>query len=201
MKGVPLVLDGSSLEVLIAGGGPVAARRARALVEGGAAVRVVAPEVSAGMEELAQRGVRIERKPWAPEDIGNALLVIAATDERDLNADIARAARSRNRLINVVDAPEEGNCITPAIYREGDLLIAVSTGGVPSAAARIRDAIAAQLGAPYAEAVSLLGSLRTRLLDAGKRDAWARAREELIDERFCDRVAAGEFSARVAGWR
>lgn len=201
MNGVPLVLDGGSLEVLVIGGGSVAARKARTLLDGGARVRVVAPRIGPDMQALVQRGVSVQARAWKPDDIGDALLVIAATDERDVNAAVAREAKHRTRLVNVVDAPHEGNCVTPATHRQGDLLVAVCAGGVPTAAARIRDAIAAQLDAPFGEAVRELGSLRERLLGAGDHAAWARARSELIGAQFCEDVAAGGFSSRVAGWR
>src|SRR5688572_10477426 len=160
MSGYPIVLDGASLRALVVGGGAVATRKVRGLLASGAAVRVVAPDIDLALRELAGSGLAIEERPYRGEDIGDALFVVAATASRSVNARVAADARARGRLINVADAPEEGNCVTAAVHRAGDLLVAVSAGGVPAVAARVRDCIAARFGARYATAVERLSQLR-----------------------------------------
>jgi siroheme synthase (precorrin-2 oxidase/ferrochelatase) len=101
----------------------------------------------------------------------------------------------------VADAPEEGNCIAPAVHRSGPLLIAVSAGGLPGAAARVRDAIAARFDARYGAAVRELRAMRRRLLDAGERSRWTEAADELIGDEFCDSVERGTLEERMTTWR
>ena len=203
MSAYPLVLEGSRLIALVVGGGRVALRKITALLESGARVHVVAPRIDSGIEALqAQNGsLRITREPYDPGQLGDALLVIAATSDPRLNAQIAEDARIRGRLVNVVDAPELGNCFTPAVHRAGDVVVAVSAGGVPNAAARIRDAIGERLDARYSEAVGELATLRRALLDEGRRDRWRDAADSLLAPDFCEQVESGRLVARIAEWR
>ena len=203
MSAYPLVLEGSRLIALVVGGGRVALRKTTALLESGARVHVVAPRIDSGIEALqAQSGsLRITREPYDPGQLGDALLVIAATSDPRLNAQIAEDARIRGRLVNVVDAPELGNCFTPAVHRAGDVVVAVSAGGVPNAAARIRDAIGERLDARYSEAVGELATLRRALLDEGRRDRWRDAADSLLAPDFCEQVESGRLVARIAEWR
>jgi siroheme synthase-like protein len=199
----PVVLDGASIDAVIVGGGAVAARKARSLLAAGARVRIIAPHPSAEVRALASaegQCTLIERS-YAPGDLDRATFVVAATDQRDVNARVAADARQAGRLVNVADDPAAGNCVTVAVHRAGDLVIGVTAGGVPTVAARIRDAIAARFDDRYADAVRALGALRARLLAAGDREGWRRAREALITERFCAQVEAGVFTDEVATWR
>jgi len=197
------MLDGGSVSALVVGGGAVAARKVAALVEAGATVRVVAPEISAELEALAVRAARLSviRNRYASEQLGDALLVVAATSDARLNARIAADARAGGRLVNVVDAPELGNFVTPAVHRSGEVVVAVSTGGVPAAASRIRDAIARSIGESYGAAVRELWTLRRALIDGGRRERWIDASHSLVGTEFCRDVESGEFAARVAEWR
>ena len=203
MSAYPLVLEGSGVSALVVGGGSVALRKVTALVEAGARVHVVAPRLDRALEALAAGSavVRVTEAAYTSDHIGDALLIIAATDDGPLNARIAADARARGRLVNVVDAPELGNCITPAVHRAGDLVVAVSAGGVPGAAVRIRDSIARLLDSRYSDAVRELATLRRTLLDEGRRDRWREAASSLVAPDFCEQVESGRFAARIAEWR
>ena len=200
MSAYPVMLDGAALEALIVGGGAVAARKTASLLAAGASVRVVAPEIDAAIASSVGPRLTIERRAYDSRDIGSAMLVVAATTSRGVNAAVARDARARGRLVTVADAPEEGNCTAAATHRDGDLVIAVSAGGVPPVAARIRDCIAARYGSRYSVAVTELGALRSRLLGSGDRDRWHRFVDDVIDERFCETVERGELAERMAAW-
>lgn len=197
------MIDGSSLEALIVGGGEVAARKATALLDAGARVRFVAPRLHASCETLLaahpDRAAAVRRE-YQPQDLAGALLVIAATDVPEVNARVAADARAALRLANVVDAPPLGNCTTPAVHRTGMLTIGVSAGGVPGAAARIRDAIATRFDARYGEAVAALATLRERLLRDEGSDAWGAAASTLLDDGFCHDVESGTLLERVRRW-
>ena len=203
MSAYPLMLQGDTLSVLVVGGGTVATRKAKGLVSSGATVHVVAPVLSADMESLAtsSANVRVTRERYASTHIGDATLVIAATDDAATNSRIAADARSLGRLVNVVSAPDEGNCISPAVHRIGDVIVAVSAGGVPTAAIRIRDALARTVDDRYADAVRELSSLRRALLDSGRHDEWSAATDALIGDDFCALVESGRFAEGVAAWR
>ncbi|MDB4907284.1 MAG: precorrin-2 dehydrogenase / sirohydrochlorin ferrochelatase [Gemmatimonadetes bacterium] len=196
------MLEGERVTALVVGGGAVATRKVRALVESGAAVRVVAPRVTLEMRTLvagAER-VRLLERGFNPADVDSANLVFAATDDRVVNAEVARAAGAAGRWVNVADAPDEGTFSTAAVHRSGDLVIAVSAGGVPAAAARVRDAIAARFDARYAHAVRALGAMRRALLDRGDRARWQQASDALAGESFCESVEQGRLDAEVTRW-
>jgi len=203
MSAYPIVLEGSAISILIVGGGRVAARKARALVEAGARVHVVAPVVNDDLERLATTtdALRISRARYGPEHLRDVTLVIAATDDSAVNASVASDARAAGRLVNVADRPELGDFITPAVHRCGDVVVAVTAGGVPNAAARIRDAIGRTIDARYAAAVHDLAALRRSLIADGNRDRWSEAAAALVGDDFCERVESGQIAARVAEWR
>ena len=201
MSAYPLMLDGESLVAVVVGGGVVATRKVRALVDAGATVRVVAPSISREIRQLAQGNARmtVAECPYEPSHLGDATLVIAATDDTELNARIADDARGR--LVNVASAPELGNVATPAVHRAGDVVVAVTAGRLPSAASRLRDAIGQRFDGRYGNAVAALSSLRRALIAAGQRDRWSHAADALIGENFCELVESGELDARMAAWR
>ena len=202
MSGLPILVEGSALTVLVVGGGSVAVRKATALAAAGATIRVVAREASPEMHELAQSGrILLEQRDYISADIGDAMLVVAATNDRSVNATIAADARAARRLVNVADAPDEGSFATMATHRAGSLVIGVSAGGVPGAAARVRDALAARFDHRYASALSDLVTLRRSLLARGQGARWRSLSSEVIDDRFCGAVEEGELGERVASWR
>jgi precorrin-2 dehydrogenase / sirohydrochlorin ferrochelatase len=202
MSGYPLLLDGTGIRALVVGGGHVAHRKTIPLLESGATVRVVAPSVCGPLRETAQACARLTlvERPYESGDIGAETVVVAATSSRAVNARVTADARAGGRLVNVVDAPEEGNCATVAVHRAGGLVIGVSAGGVPGAAARVRDALGQRFDARYGAAVATLGALRRRLLAAGQHQAWRDAAEDLAGAGFCGTVEAGTFAARAARW-
>jgi precorrin-2 dehydrogenase len=198
----PLTLEGTAISALVVGGGRVATRRALGLLHSGARVRVVSLTTTPELDAAAARSdqITIRLGSYSASDIGNATLIVAATNDATLNAEVARDARARGRLVNVVDVPDLGNCVTPAVLRSGELVVAVNAGGVPTASKRIRDAIGKRFDARYASAIDALSSLRRRLLDGGERTQWMAASAELIGEDFCDRVEGGQLAERVAEW-
>jgi len=200
---LPLMLHGEAIEALVVGGGLVAARKARALLVAGAHVRLVAPEIGDDVRALAAAHERLhlEQRPYAAGDVGSAQLVIAATSDRVVNRRVADDGHAAHRLVNVADDPARGNCRTTATHRAGELVIGISAGGVPNAAARIRDSLAARFDDRYGSAVATLATLRRRLIDAGTPDAWHRAAGALIDDDFCERVERGTIESEVERWR
>jgi siroheme synthase-like protein len=202
VSGVPILVEGRALRALVVGGGPVALRKAAAWAAAGATVRIVAIAVTDEMRALtAEDNVELVERAYERGDIGDALLVVAATNDREVNAHIAADAREANRLVNVADAPESGTFATMAAHRSGALVIGVSAGGVPGAAARIRDVIAARFDGRYARALGSLADLRRTLIDRRQGAAWRALSSEVIGARFCDAVEEGQVDAQVAPWR
>jgi siroheme synthase-like protein len=203
VSGYPIVLDGGAIAALVVGGGRVAERKVRALLAAGAAVRVVAPTVCEPLREIASYSDRctLEERDYRPGDTAAATLVFAATDRRDVNARIAEDARRAGVFVNVADDGASGDFVTPAVHARGGLLISVATGGVPGAAARIRDAVADRFDGRYADALERLAELRAALLEAGDRDGWRRAAAALLDDDFCARVESGALAEELTAWR
>jgi len=201
MSDFPIALHGERIAAVVIGGGTVGTRKALALVEAGAAVRVVSPLVTSELDD-AERSHRVTvvREAYRVEHLERATLVIAATDSREANAQIAVDAHARGKLVNITDYPDEGNFHTMAIHRSGDVTIAVSSGGVPGAASRIRDAIAERFDGRYERAVSPLRSLRSRLI-AGDENRWPAAAPTLLGDDFCSSVEDGSFTERLDSWR
>jgi len=200
---LPLMLDGGSVIALVVGGGTVATRKVGSLLGGGALVRVRAPRVN---DELVRREavdthLLIERAPYDASAIGEATLVVAATDDHALNLRIAADARRAHRLVLVAGDPAAGTCVMPAVHRSGELLVAVTSGGVPRASARVRDDLARRLDNRYAAAIRDLMRLRQRLLQDEDRAAWRSAANALLADDFCESVESGAFSERLAEWR
>lgn len=201
MTAFPIALNAERVRAVVVGGGAVGTRKALALLEAGAQVRVVAREITAQLE-IATAGNRlmVTLAPYASDVLADATVVIAATNSRELNSRVAADARERGKLVNVVDSPQDGDFNTMAIHRAGDLTIAVSTGGVPGAAARIRDVIAEQFDGRYSRALAALRDLRERLL-ASPGEKWERASATLIGDDFCDAVERETLPEKVAAWR
>lgn len=201
MSGLPIMLEGSAVRALVVGGGTVASRKAAVLIDAGAQVRVVAPVASDELRALAATGrIELVLRRYARDDIGDAHLVVAATDDRSVNAAVTADAHAAARLVNVADAPADGSFTTMAIHRAGELVVGVSAG-VPGAAARIRDAVGARFDGRYARALADLTVLRRLLLDRGDGAEWRRHAAELFGPGFCEAVETGAVAERVAAWR
>ncbi|MEW6635738.1 MAG: bifunctional precorrin-2 dehydrogenase/sirohydrochlorin ferrochelatase [Actinomycetota bacterium] len=144
----PIFLDLSGRRCVVVGGGAVADRKARKLLQAQAEVVVVAPEVRPALESIA---VEVHRRPYAEGDLEGAFLAFAATDAREVNAAVAREGRERSVPVNVADRPSEGDFAVPSTLRRGRLQVSVSTGGAsPALARRIRECLEGFFGPEWA---------------------------------------------------
>jgi precorrin-2 dehydrogenase/sirohydrochlorin ferrochelatase len=151
---------------LVVGGGAVGERKVHDLMAAGARVTVVSRTLTPSLAALASRGeIR-----YLPEDFTEAwvegmALVMAATDDPEVNARVSAAARARAIWVNVADAPELCTFMVPALLRRGDLTLAVSTGGAsPALARQVREELQQHFGPEYGPYLDLLQRVRTRLL-------------------------------------
>ena len=166
MRYYPVNLDLDGRRVVIVGGGAVAARKALRLLAAGAWLSVIAPALGKRLAALAAAGslLHLER-PYQEGDLEGALLAFAATDDAAVNRAVAAEARERGILVDVVDAPREGDFTTPALLSRGDLLVTASTGGAsPGLARRIIDELEPLFGEEYAQSLALLAEAREKLL-------------------------------------
>lgn len=169
MPYLTLNIDIQDRTALVVGGGTVALRKVKTLLEAGARVRVVAPTLGEGMEALRQSGaISLRSGTYCSADLDGVFLVVAASDNREVNAEVARNSRERGILVAVASAPRQGTCTFPAILRRGELEIAVSSGGrCPAFSVQVRDRIAGVIGEEYATALERLAQDREKLLTEG----------------------------------
>jgi precorrin-2 dehydrogenase/sirohydrochlorin ferrochelatase len=161
-------LDLEGRRCVVVGGGEVANRKARKLLQARAKVVVISPEVK---PELAGMAAEVHRRTYSEGDLEGAVLVFAATDVREVNAAVVREARERGILVNVADEPSGGDFALPSTLRRGQLQVAVSTGGAsPTLARRIRRKLESVFGSEWAGVVEEL--------DRARRDG-RKAEEEL----------------------
>lgn len=159
----PLVLDVSGRRSVVVGGGPVAARRARSLADAGAELVVVAPYVCEELAELiAGERAGWEPREYRPGDLEGAWLVHTATGDRDVDATVAADAEAARIWCVRADSADASAAWTPAVARVDDVLVAISGGGDPRRAVRLRDAVQLAL-----ESASL-PLRRHRTADAGR---------------------------------
>jgi precorrin-2 dehydrogenase len=154
----PIFLNLDGKRCVVVGGGEVANRKARKLLQARARVVVISPGVKPELESIA---VEVHRRPYEEGDLEGAFLVFATTDRRAVNAAVAREARERGIPVNVADEPSEGDFALPSTLRRGHLQVAVSTGGAsPTLARRIRRELEGAFGFEWAGVVDELSRAR-----------------------------------------
>lgn len=174
----------------------MALRKVRGLLDAGARVRVVSPELAA-----RPRGVAWTRRRFRVADVRGMSLVFAATDDAGVNAAVAEACRREAIPVNVADAPRLCTFQVPSVVRRGALTLAVSTGGAsPALARRLKRRLADLVGVGYDRLAAEIGRLRVRALKQVP-DAAARRRllKKLASDDVLSRLERGGFaSAREA---
>lgn len=165
MDFLPLFHNLKGRNVLLVGGGEVALRKGRLLADAGAALQVVAPEVDPQLSELAQRSQgSVQVRGYQAADLQGICLVIAATDDEPLNAQISRQAQALGVPVNVVDAPKLCSVIFPAIVDRSPLIVAITSGGdAPVLARLIRAKIETWIPASYGQLAGLSKRFRARV--------------------------------------
>lgn len=190
----PVSLDVTGRSCLVVGGGRVAAHKARALVECGAAVTVVAPDLSAEMGRLVPSLHAVERRRYQRGDAGGFRLVVTATGRPEVDGEVAADAEAAGVWVNSAD--DRANCtfILPAVHRDGPVTVSVSTAGTsPALASWLRTRLADACGPHVGVLAELLGEARQRLLASGVSTAmvdWQR----LLDGPLLDLVRSGDLN-------
>ena len=190
----PVLLKVSGKRCVVIGGGPVAFRKARSLLEHGASVDVISPELCPALTDLAAEGqVRVFWRNYEAGDLRGAFVAIAATDDSEVNHNLLKEARDQKTLVNVVDDVDNCDFIVPSLLQRGDVTIAVSTSGrSPALARKIRTRLENEFGEEYAALALLLDEVRTRVKHQGSKisnDTW----QEALDlDRLTGLLRSGE---------
>jgi precorrin-2 dehydrogenase/sirohydrochlorin ferrochelatase len=176
----PIFLNIKDRRCIVIGGGQVALRKVKTLLEYGATVVVISPELCTELAKLAKsREIHAIRRHYKTGDLEEAIVAIAATDSSEINQEVAREARSRGILTNVVDVPETSDFILPSYLRRGDVTIAISTSGrSPALARKIRTRLEKEFGDEYASLALLIDEVRTEIKVNGLNvngDGWQKA--------------------------
>jgi precorrin-2 dehydrogenase/sirohydrochlorin ferrochelatase len=205
LKYYPAFIDLRSKPAVVVGGGSVAERKVRSLIEAGAEVRVISPHITKGLTQLRDMGVlKHTRRTYRKGDLKKAFIVIAGTSSPLVNKKIADEAAC---LVNVIDVPSEGNFIVPSLVKRGALSIAISTRGAsPAISKAIRKEIQGLYGKKYGRYLKFVETVRQKALtdikNTGKRKRFLNflASEKifsLLREKGFDEVA-GEISNYLA---
>ena len=176
----PIFLNVNSKLCVVVGGGEVAERKVKTLVEQGAQVMVISQRLTKGLGKLGRQGaIQVMLRDYRPGDLSGAMVAIAATDDARVNRQIAEDGERWGVLVNVVDDPEASDFIVPSQFCRGDVVIAISTGGhSPALAKKIRTEMESHIGPEYDSLVQLLSQLRAELKQSGSNpagDAWQEA--------------------------
>ncbi len=171
MKTYPIMLNVAGRRCVVVGAGPVGLRKAEALRRAGADVALIDPDPP---PPPAREGIAPLRRRYDKDHLAGALLVLACTNDAALNARIAADARAAGALVNAADQPEDCDFFVPAVAGEGEVVLAVGTGGAsPALAAALKDRLARRLpprvGAFAGALRDARRHVRERVPDAGRR--------------------------------
>ena len=202
MRYYPVLLDIAGKIAVVVGGGPVAARKAIGLLESGARVTVIAPEVVEEIQELIDAGV-VEHvaRPYKNGDLAGAAIVVAATDSPAVNREAAAEAGRTGIPVNCAAPPRSGNFIVPSsVYRSG-LTVSISTDGIsPAFSKKLRISIEEFIDKGYGPVLDFLSyardQLKIRVPDTKVRSAIL---SELVNSDLIDMFLDDPYSALPAG--
>ena len=192
----PVLLQLNDKIALVVGGGNVAQRKVETLLSCGASIHIISKVLTDKLKELIDSNeVRLLGEEMREEFLRDVFIVIAATDDKELNSRVSEIARNRGLLVNAVDQPADCNFIVPAIIRKGDLLIAISTSGKsPALAKKIRKEINGQFGNEYDIFLNLMGSVRKEILEMGfSQQENSRIFHEIVDGGIIEALAKNDL--------
>ena len=181
---------------VIIGGGQIAEGKIASLLECGGNIRMIAPEVTEDVQDMADSGVlKLEKREYREGDLEGAFVAIAATDDNAVQRRIKAEAERLGVLLNVADVTHLCDFIAPSVVRKGEVTVAISTAGVsPALARKLRETLEVSRDLAYADMASLLGEVRGELRGEGNivhPDHWQTClTQELLELFYRDRDAA-----------
>lgn len=197
ISGYPVLLTLAGRCCLVVGGGKVAVRKVRGLLEAGAAITVIAPELHPSLREWAEnQQIQICQMPYQDGLLAvfRPVLVFAATNSPQVNQRIVAEAQALHLLVDCVDQPDSSDFTSMAVFRRGDITIGVSTNGSsPTLAAHLKNTLSAVVGEEYGTLARWLGELRP-LIQAQIEDETQRGAfwEAVINSPILDYLRLGD---------
>ncbi len=192
----PVMLDLRHTLCLVVGGGAVALHKARGLLDAGATVQVVAPEIHPEFERL-EGALHLKRRRFKVRDLGGMHLVITCTDDPAVNAQVAAEARDRRIWVNSADDPANCSFTLPSVARQGDLSVMVSTNGrSPALSKWLRRRFEHEFDPSWSELLDVLAEVRgeaRRELGTSELDGW----DQALDDSLHELVRAGRADDAV----
>lgn len=186
----PIFLDLRGRACLVVGGGEIATRKIEGLLQAGASVTVISPEVTEIIRDHADTGeLRHIKRPYRHGDLGGYFLAYAAAGVPEVDATMASEAKMAGVLLNVVDRPVICDFIMPAVVRRRDISIAISTNGrCPGFAKRLRQEIEAFIGSEFGATLESVAAQREKLLQGDGTDQSERHKriEAALDQAWND---------------
>lgn len=160
----PINLEIQDMKITIIGGGDVAYRKCKNFLEFDKSVRVISPEFIDSFE-LIKNNVELVYDVYKEEYIKDSFIVVAATNNKEINKNIGIYCRNCGKLVNVVDDIEISNYTVPSYVKRGDLLISISTGGKsPSLSSKIKKELEEKYDDSYEEYINILGEVRANII-------------------------------------
>ncbi|MCC0628358.1 MULTISPECIES: bifunctional precorrin-2 dehydrogenase/sirohydrochlorin ferrochelatase [unclassified Clostridioides] len=160
----PINLKLDDLDVVIIGGGEVAYRKCKNFLEFNKSVTIVSKQILNKFYE-SEGNIKIIKDDYKEVYIESASVIVAATNNRELNMEIGLYCRAKNKLVNVVDNVEISNFTVPSYIKRGDLLISISTGGKsPSLSSKIKKELEERYTEDYEEYLNVLGDIRKKVI-------------------------------------
>lgn len=178
----PIFVNLHGKKCVVVGGGRVALRKVKMLLDCGADITVISSSPHAEMSKLFKnKAIQLVRRNYKPGDLRGATLSIAATHVRKVNRKVAEESKKNRTPVNVVDDAELSDFIVPSSFRRGDLSVAVSTSGTsPALAKKIRAKLEKNIGIEYAYLLSLIAETRSEIKKKGLRVS-AKTWQEALD--------------------
>jgi precorrin-2 dehydrogenase/sirohydrochlorin ferrochelatase len=198
---LPIFIDVSDRTCIVIGGGEIAERKARSLIEAGAIVVIISPEVTAGLAAMNHAGnIQHLARAFRSGDLAGAWLAFDATGHDATTVSVVSEADERGVPLNVADEPERCTFIVPSVLRRGSLQLAVSTGGAsPALARRIREELEDHFGREYELILELLARARQWLrLHEPEQTERARLLGMLVHSDLLECLKASDFAAADA---
>ena len=190
MQNYPIFMNLQNQPCLVVGAGPVALRKIRLMINAGAKITVIAPEICEEIQTEFADKINYQPRKFNEDDIHGYRLITAATNFPEVNQHVSELAQAHNIPVNVVDQPELCSFITPAIIDRSPVLVAVSTGGgAPVLARNLRTKLEAFIPATYGKLAETMNRYRDKLKVAipeerDRRIFWEKVVQGNIAEQF-----------------
>ena len=204
----PIFARLEGLKIVVVGGGRVAQRKVESLLESGAEILVISPELTADLTKRFEQGeIKVLQRPYNKGDLADAWLVIAATGNKTIDEAISTEAKDNRILCNVVDDTQLCSFQVPSLLSQGNLQIAVSTGGAsPALAKRIREKLEEEFGVYYEDFLTGISELRSHVKakysqDQEKRRSILESFPETKCLEFLREGKKGEFRELLEKWK